>query len=151
MPLLWYWWRKSYVMQMILHQELIGWCSVANSTWCIAFSIERNVTNIMPRIMLFRKQCLPCFRLNVRFSCRMIISHNAFWMCCISQITLLHWITYFDIYVEVFLQKLWSTRCILSSHLLLYNPLIILTSLINHALSYCFCFLCICRIARQVK
>lgn len=38
------WRRKSLLMWMILHQELIGWCSIANSTWCIAFSIERYVT-----------------------------------------------------------------------------------------------------------
>lgn len=40
----WCWWRKSFLMWMILHQELIGWCSIANSTWCIAFSIERDVS-----------------------------------------------------------------------------------------------------------
>lgn len=37
------WWR-TFLMWMILHQELIGWCLVVNSTWCIAFSIERNIT-----------------------------------------------------------------------------------------------------------
>lgn len=36
-------WRP-FLMWMVLHQELIGWCLVANSTWCIAFSIERNIT-----------------------------------------------------------------------------------------------------------
>lgn len=37
------WWR-TFLMWMILHQELIGWYLVVNSTWCIAFSIERNIT-----------------------------------------------------------------------------------------------------------
>lgn len=41
-------WRRTFLMWMILHQELIGWCSIANSTWCIAFSIERNITNTAP-------------------------------------------------------------------------------------------------------
>lgn len=36
-------WR-AFLMRMILHQELIGWCFLPNSTWCIAFSIERNIT-----------------------------------------------------------------------------------------------------------
>lgn len=36
-------WR-AFLMRMILHQELIGWCFLPNSTWCIAFSIERDIT-----------------------------------------------------------------------------------------------------------
>lgn len=37
--------KKSFLMWMVLHQELIGWCSIANSAWCIAFSIERSIKN----------------------------------------------------------------------------------------------------------
>lgn len=37
-------WMQSFLMLMILHQELIGWCRWAISSWCIAFSIERNTT-----------------------------------------------------------------------------------------------------------
>lgn len=36
-------WR-AFLMRMILHQELIGWYILPNSTWCIAFSIERIIT-----------------------------------------------------------------------------------------------------------
>lgn len=63
----------AFLMRMILHQELIGWCFLPNSTWCIAFSIERNITKccsfceVKSSVWIIRGWILACWTCRLNF------------------------------------------------------------------------------------